>query len=672
MGKNNLFLIRITGLLVCVLVISLHTVYALETLIVSGTRFESSAKSMPGRVTVITAEEIALSGADHIVDVLRNTGGVQISDLFGDGTDANIGIRGFAATSAQNTLIMIDGRRLNNVDNSLPDLNTVSLKNIKKIEIIKGSMGTLYGDKAVGGVINIITRKPDGPKIQAEARYGSFNQRNLFVGLENKHDSGFSYRLSGYRLLNDNFRKNNALRLTDLSSKVNYKYRSGEVFFELQDLSENLELPGALFRDLLNLDRTQALNPNDSILTKTKVGRVGIVQNLMSGVDVMAEYTNRINNINGELSSAGNPQDFFSKRHHLEFTPRVNLTYPLISEGAVLTLGMDWFKTDYLIASDFGITDDTQTQFGYYAHFSIPVVENLTVTGGARHGKVKNDILVDTINFGRSLPEGSEIDDVANAWEFGFSYDVSSMWRVFGKLDKNYRFVTADEYSAIADNNFFSQLFNFGSTLPFPITQTGLSMELGGEWQRENNLFSIQLFQLDIDDEIVFNPVSFLNTNLGNTRRKGLILEGRTVFTEKMSVTMNFSYLDANYTSGAFQGNKLTFLSKYSGALSANYLVNQNFGTHLELYGLSDRQFGGDFSESFNGLPGYTVLNWNNTISVDNINLSFRINNLLDTRYSDSGIIAFDFRKPFPSPQVETYYPSPGRNYMLSIQYNYQ
>ena len=97
-----------------------------------------------------------------------------------------------------------------------------------------------------------------------------------------------------------------------------------------------------------------------------------------------------------------------------------------------------------------------------------------------------------------------------------------------------------------------------------------------------------------------------------------------------------------------------------------------SFGTHIELYGLSDRQFGGDFSESFNGLPGYTILNWNNTITVDNFRLSFRINNLLDTKYSDSGIIAFDFRNPFPSPQVETFYPSPGRNYMLSLQYNYQ
>jgi iron complex outermembrane receptor protein len=672
MGKNNFCYQCIAGFLSCYLFIPLNTVSALETIVVSGTRFESSAKSMPGRVTVITAEEIALSGADHIVDVLRNTGGLQISDLFGDGTDANIGIRGFAATSAQNTLIMIDGRRLNNVDNSLPDLNTVSLKNIKQIEIIKGSMGTLYGDKAVGGVINIITRKPDGPKMLAEARYGSFNQRNLFVGLENIHDSGFSYRLSGYRLLNDNYRKNNALRLIDLSSKVNYEYRSGEVFFEFQDLSENLELPGALFRDLLNLDRKQALNPNDTILTKTEVGRVGIVQNLMTGVDFMAEYTNRINKINGKLSSAGNPQDFFSKRHHLEFTPRVNVTYPLTSGVAVLTLGVDWFKTDYLIQSDFGITDDTQTQYGYYAHLSIPVVEKLTFTGGARHGKVENDILVDTINFGRSLPEGSEIDDVANAWEFGFSYDLSSIWRMFGKLDKNYRFVTADEYSAIADNNFFSQLFSFGTTLPFPITQTGLSMEVGAEWQRKNNLFSIQLFQLDIDDEIVFNPVSFLNTNLGDTRRKGLILEGRYSLTERLSVTMNYSYLDANYTSGQFQGNKLTFLSKHSGAVSASYLFNQSFSTHLELNSFSDRQFGGDFSESFNGLPGYTVFNWNNTITVDDFNVSFRINNLLDTKYSDSGIIAFDFRKPFSSPQVETYYPSPGRNYMLSIQYNYQ
>jgi len=139
MGKNNFCYQGIAGFLACSLFIPFNTVRALEMVVVSGTRFESSAKSIPGRVTVITAEEIALSGADHIVDVLRNTGGLQISDLFGDGTDANIGIRGFAATSAQNILIMIDGRRLNNVDNSLPDLNTVSLKNIKQIEIIKAA-----------------------------------------------------------------------------------------------------------------------------------------------------------------------------------------------------------------------------------------------------------------------------------------------------------------------------------------------------------------------------------------------------------------------------------------------------------------------------------------------------------------------------------------------------
>ncbi|MEX2353315.1 MAG: TonB-dependent receptor plug domain-containing protein, partial [Gammaproteobacteria bacterium] len=299
-----------------------------ENIVVSGIRYETTATTIPASISVITAEDIARSGASHLMDILRSHGALQISDLFGDGTDASVGLRGFSSTAQHNTLIMVDGRRLNNADNSLPDLNTVALSNIDRIEIVKSSMGSLYGDKAVGGVVNIITRSPDALDINLQADYGSYDYRALFAGLENRHDNGLSYRFSAGRRLREGYRDHNDLRLTDLSTRAAYTHINGEVFVEYQDVNEHFNLPGPLFRDQLAADRRQALNPDDHIQTETRAGRVGIRQTVINGLELLAEYTNRHSDSEGRLSSAGNPALFTTNRRHQELTPRLIAILP--------------------------------------------------------------------------------------------------------------------------------------------------------------------------------------------------------------------------------------------------------------------------------------------------------------------------------------------------------
>jgi len=645
---------------------------AVENIIVSGTRYASPAGSVPSGISVITAEEIARSGADHLVELLRSRGGLEVSDLFGDGTDASVGLRGFSATAPHNTLVLIDGRRLNNADNGLPDLNAVPLGNIRQIEIVKGSMGTLYGDKAVGGVINIITRKPETLSLNLRADYGSYDDRSLYLELENHHDNGLGYRISGMRRLNENYRDNNALQLTDVASGIWYTHTGGEVFLEYQGLDEDIEAPGPLFRDLVETDRRQALNPDDFVDTDTRAGRLGLRQEIVGGIDLLAEYTNRFSDTAGQLSSGGNPSPFTSRRHHIEFTPRLIGALPLATGDALLTLGVDLFETDYLIRSGFGITDDTQRQRSVYAQAMVPVTDRLAVTAGGRYGEVENDIMVDTLAFGRSLPEGTQIDDNTHAWELGLSFTITPAWRLFGKLDRNYRFVSADEYSAVADNNFFAGLFAFGTVIPLPGTQTGLSHEIGTEWQAAGKAVSLQFYQLDINDEIDFDPVLFLNTNIGDTQRRGAILEGRYALTDRLEVSASYNYVDAVLTSGMFDGSELTFIADHSGSFRTHYRHDDHLGAYLEVTGVSDRVYGGDFANDFTTLPGHIIGNANVSYHYAGFTLSLRVNNLLDQYYSDAGNIAFDFRQPFPSPRVETFFPAPGRNVMLSLQYNYQ
>ncbi len=641
-------------------------VEVLDRVVVTATRSDTGFVSTPALVTVITQEEIQASGATHLVDVLRTIGGIQISDLFGDGTDASIGLRGFSETAQQNTLIMIDGRRLNNVDNGLPDLNTVALESIERIEIITGSAGTLYGDKAIGGVINILTRTPQERRFKVETVLGSYSRRDVYASVEDRHESGLGFRLSSARRLSDNYRDNNELQLTDVATKVDFEHASGVLFAEYEDINENSELPGPLFRDQVEADRRQALNPGDFIDTDTHVSRLGMIQSLTGNTEIRFEYTNRRSESLGQLTSSGFPSPIFQKRHHIEYTPRIVSTFDLPNGRSLLTVGADVFETDYFLQSNFGLTVDTQKQQSVYARAIVPLSTALDMTIGGRYGEVSNDILVDTLCCGRSLPPGSEIDDNAYAAELGLSYQFSPALRLFGRVDRNFRFVTADEYSAIADNNHFGAPF-----LPFPETQTGYSYETGVEWRVRNKSLHILLYQLDLNDEIVFDPTSGVNTSIGDTRRRGVVIGGSYALNYQLRVSADYSFIDTEVRSGQFAGSELTFIADHVANLGVHYRMTDYLQAHLAVYGTSSRVFGGDFNNTFSKLPGYVVSDFNLAYTVKNFKIALLVNNLLDKEYSDSGNIGFDFRKGFPSPQVETFFPAPERNFYLTLSYNY-
>ena len=92
-------------------------------------------------------------------------------------------IRGFGETGPLNTLVLVDGRRVNEIDLSGVDWTQIPLDQVERIEIVRGSGSVLYGDNAVGGVINIITKKPEKPlSARVEGVIGSYHseQRECF------------------------------------------------------------------------------------------------------------------------------------------------------------------------------------------------------------------------------------------------------------------------------------------------------------------------------------------------------------------------------------------------------------------------------------------------------------------------------------------------------------
>jgi iron complex outermembrane receptor protein len=129
----------------------------LEPIVVTPSRFETGVTGITSSFSVISGDEINNDNGS-VLDILRRQAGVHVSDYYGNSAKASVDLRGFGETAQMNTLVLVDGRRVNSSDLSGVDWYQIPKEVIERIEIMKGSGSVLYGDNAAGGVINIITK----------------------------------------------------------------------------------------------------------------------------------------------------------------------------------------------------------------------------------------------------------------------------------------------------------------------------------------------------------------------------------------------------------------------------------------------------------------------------------------------------------------------------------
>ncbi len=163
-----------------------------DTIIVTATRTEIPLEQATVPVRVITRDDIELSLATDLAELLRFEAGIDIGRNGGPGQATSFFMRG---TESNHTLVLIDGVRMNPGTIGGAAIQHVSPEVIERVEIVKGARSALFGTDAIGGVINIITRRADKTYIEGGAGAGSFDSRSAFLsgGVRNeKNQFGFT------------------------------------------------------------------------------------------------------------------------------------------------------------------------------------------------------------------------------------------------------------------------------------------------------------------------------------------------------------------------------------------------------------------------------------------------------------------------------------------------
>lgn len=605
----------------------------LDTVVVSATRFQESSNNTPTVVNVVTAEQITASGANNIADVLRTQPGIHLRDAAGNGNRVAISMRGFGQNSANNVLVLVNGRRLNNQTLEAPNLNLIALGDVERIEVMQGSAGTLYGDQAVGGVINIITKPITEAQGRITAGRGSDDREQYTLTYSRGFDNGFGIRLSCESTHADNYRDHSATDFNNLFTEIEKIYDSGRIFVELQKTEDDVELPNSLNINQKQADRRQSTS-SDYLNYDSDVTVVGLEQDLSDSWQLLGEYSLRDTDGKGILFSKYT-QDTRVK----SFTPR--LQGQLGNTDVIV--GYDRHNTDY-VRGGFSPQTREQTVNALYARAQMPLlIDGLQLTVGGRDSRVKD----------RDVRNSVENSQSRFVKEIGLSYQLDATQRVFLRRDESFRHANMDELAALPAGKKFLD------------PQEGTSIELGWEWTQANTQVQATVFQLDLDNEIKFNAAAFVNDNLEESRRRGLVLSTAHRYNNQLQLTANYSFTDSEIMAGTHAGNEVPYVPNHSASVGLDYQLNNETNLYLDAKYTGSQFQDDDEANKLAQVGGYTVVNANVRWKLQNWDASLRVNNLFDKAY-DAYTIAAAWL-----PGGTAYYPAAGRQVMLTLGYSF-
>ena len=629
-----------------------------ETIVVTATRFSQADPSIPANISVITRQDISNSAAQSLPDVLSTRAGIVVSELGGGvmGRNATVDMRGFGATATSNTLILVDGLRVNPIDSGTINWSAIPLESVERIEIIRGSGTVLYGDGATGGVINIITNKSGLPVAGVTATLGSHGYKSTDLQLANGNDKAY-YNLFVNYADSDGYRKNSEQDQKAASGRVGWLLDRGEVFTDFAVYKESDGQPGSIFTTAFHNDPRSTRTPFN---TESRDGyrlRPGVSYRLNDRLSLEAEVAFDHQKLDANFVSSHSASDRI--RDTTSLTPRLRWRHDLGVLPSETVFGFDWY--DGKVTSEntgFANQGASQQSSAFYLQNITKLVPDLSLTLGGRTQRVEQKAHQEAYAPFFSPAFAGDAMRTRDAYDLGLAY-ARPGWRVYGKTGTTFRFANLDE------------LFGFDPILFVPVfagdlkPQHGRINELGGSLAIASTSFRASVYQLDLTDEIGYDGTLFANVNLDPTRRNGAEFEADWKISDAWQTKASYAYTDAAFRSGNYAGNEVPLVPQHQASAQLIWNTGRTGSYSAAAHYIGEQRYGGDFANARGMLAAYTTLDLQGVWNLKPWKITAKLLNALDKKYASSaGYAGAPYNDHY-------YYPADGRSAFVSARYDF-
>jgi len=585
----------------------------LDEVLVTATRTEITLRDSLAPAQVIGRDEIERSQATSLQDLLRGRAGINLVNSGGPGKQTSLFLRG---TNSSHTLVLVDGVRINTADMGLAMIQDLPVEQIERIEVVRGPASSLYGADAIGGVIQIFTRRNPGQFLphfrigggsnglrEATGGFGGTGERGWFgTDIAYQHSDGINACRGSATL--------SAGCYADEPDRDGYRNLSASLRGGYS-LSDTLSIEGSALR-------ADGENHYDGFYdyseTRQQVvgGTLRYVPNARFGLTVSAgRADNESENFKGStwLGSAQTHRDTASAQADFG-----------VADGQLLSVGVDWSE-DALDGSSAGYLVDSRDNTGVFVQYQ------------ARFG-------------GHSLQASARNDDNA---QFGNHSTGSLAWGLeFGAGFK----LTASVGTAFKAPT-FSDLYDPWSGTPTLDPEESRSANLGIAQHGAGWHWGLDLYQTRIDDLITYDSSTWRMAQVEKARIQGAELTGGLELAGWV-LSAQASYTDPrNRTDGSAQyDNLLARRAKLTGRIDAD----RRFGPlkiGATVHGTGERY---DDAANGNRLGGYGTAD-------------LRVEYALGTDWALLGRVGNLFDRDY---ETVSWYNQPGREFGLSLRYQPQ
>ena len=527
----------------------------LEPVVVTASRYEEPLRDAGILISVIERHQLLQTGASNVLDVLDRVPGISIRRLYGHmGSDASLDIGFLGESGTKNVLVLIDGLRVNNIDDESVRFSQLPLSAIERIEVRGAGAGVLYGDRAMGGVVNIITRQDTANEISVSG--GSFGYQKIdgvfSRPLDKLHFSlaAMDARSSGYRDRSRTEQQSVRIGLRSLPSTEG-TWRLQARFFE-----ERAQLPGGISLAQFAANPRAAKNPADS--GERQGGQVSL--ELQRDLGPSARLS-----LNGGYDFSQNYADMqsflpwasaISTRESKKFFVQPALIGE-ITQQITARAGFDVLLAE---ANVNGGNQVSQDSVAGYLTTEARLSPSSTASLGIRRQGLANQFQIDSASARESDRQ------YLTAYSLGWSSRLtdSSSFRV-GAVS-GFRFPTTDELYYFNARSFVPTRIHPGVG---PMTSKEIYATL--DHRRQNAIYSAIFRSISTTGEIGFSsstgcsPVianESCNTNLYDTQRAVLTLTGQWTIGPLTKASLSLDWVDSEIRSGQNSGFRIPYVPR--------------------------------------------------------------------------------------------------------------